>query len=163
MPKRYIHICGDSAVGKKRLIKKMIDDPTPGLREQFGIDSDFQAYGFNHPGIRPMYDYFLADKDIVVHLWQYADHGWIAHHDRESPGIDQRIYLLWLPYDDHSRYVAEDPHRKAWNPPPSPREMENRWRTRIVPLFRKLQTWGFTVEVLNASTDRYKPMAEWPG
>jgi len=146
MLSKFIHICGPSCSGKKTLVKKLLDGSTPGLRERFGIDGNFTAYGdFGDPRAERMWRFPWANDNIVLHWWQFATHGWIAHIQKAFPSIPQRIFLLWLPWELQVKAASE----REW--PTSVNDQQLHWFRKIVPMFRQLETWGFKVEVVNAS------------
>jgi hypothetical protein len=168
MPKCFYHFCGASGVGKKTIVKKLVDNSVPGLRERFGIAGELAAYGdFAHPGVKPMWQYVWAEEINVLHFWQFATHGWIAHNMRAHPGFEQRIYLVWQPYDIHSKNLAGRAERAkpgtdvhTWRP--SGNELRTIWNQQLVPLFRQIEVWGLKVEVIDAATPLCDPLPIWP-
>ncbi|HEU5116818.1 MAG TPA: hypothetical protein VFT74_09105 [Isosphaeraceae bacterium] len=147
---------------------KLTDNTVPDLRERFRIDGTFAAYGsFSHPGVRPMFQYVAAEEEIVLHSWQLATHGWIVHNDRAHPRVEQRVYLIWQPYEAHHRQVVArskeaevgtDVH--SWRPTPA--DLRDRWNKLIVPLFRQIESWGFGIEVIDVSEPLCPALPVWP-
>jgi hypothetical protein len=168
MPRRFLHFCGDSGIGKKTLFKKLVDGSAPGLRERFGIDGPLGAYAhYSHLGVKPIFQYIDAQEDIVLHNWQLATHGWIAHNMRAHPSVDQGVYLVWQPFEAHSRNLATRAERATvgsdvhgWRP--SAQQLRERWNKQFAPIFRQVESWGLKVEVIDASTELCDPVPDWP-
>jgi GTPase SAR1 family protein len=149
VPKQFIHICGASGVGKSTLMERLIENSDPRLRERFGVDGSFQAYGDSKKAKHPMY-LFFAEAPTIIHDWQYFTHAWISHFGRAYPDAKHRIFLLWRPWSITHQALKSRGSTETID------DVVRAWRE-IVPHFQQLNDWGFNVEVVDASTEYYDP------
>jgi hypothetical protein len=153
---QYISICGHSAVGKKTLIAKLLDNGQADLRERFGLGGKIEAYGLCNQ-FQPLARIFEAQEDCIIHFWQDKSHPWIECLRRTFPNDRQRVILLWRPWDIHSKdLISRNNDYK-----PTATEVESHWHDHIVPLFRGIEQTGVEFELVNASTPNYDLMP-WP-
>ena len=156
MPRQYVSFCGHSGVGKKTLMKMLVADEPPGLRERFGITGSVGAYGLPGQTI-DLGEIIRAREETVLHFWQDSRRDWIEKLRQTFPEDIHRIILLWRPWDSHSAALL------ARNTPgyrPSPADVAANWREMRMPEFRKFEADGFEVELINGET--HEPMSEWP-
>jgi GTPase SAR1 family protein len=145
MPRKIVHICGASGVGKSTLVQALIENAVPRLRERFGVEDGSQAYG-DHPSARSLTDLFFAAEPTIVHDWQYITHGWISRLARAYPDAERRIFLLWRPWSRTRQAL------KGRGSVDTKDAVIRAWRA-IASRFRQLESWGLNVEVVDASTE----------
>ena len=109
--REYIHICGDSCVGKK-VLRGKIEDDEPGIRERFGISGTFSFHGPIHDRRDATLNVLLecmlaAREDHVIHHWQVCSHPIIQKTMDAKPHSRHRIFLLWRPWKVHRRSLIE--------------------------------------------------------
>ena len=170
MKRLYLSICGDSAVGKSTLIKKLLENES-GLRERFGIDhGTVEAFGYcflgevqerNRTWAR---DIHHSVADCVLHQWQSKHHHVVAELREQNPTCEHRIVLLWRPWEQHWRDYAVKHQQNVRKHGHSIATLVKNWRAKIRQKFGESseiqKKYGIPVELVNGSTSDYERLAE---
>lgn len=168
MPHSYLSICGDSAVGKITLIKKLLADEE-NLRERFGIgEGTVDAFGVCYSQGECKRDpewtkmMHQSEKDVLLFEWQWRDHSIIGELFNSYPNDEHRIILIWRPWKEHWRDFQRK-HPQLVENGYSLNTLKEHWRGKWKPIFQKIEEDGEKpVELVNGATHEYDRMEEWP-
>jgi hypothetical protein len=152
--REYVSICGFSSVGKKTLIRKLVNGQ---LRDRFVMPGSVQAYGW---AFEPLEDIYDATADHVLYQWQIATDNLIDElHDR-FPASGHRVILVWRPWDQHlADWIATYGDEMVGQP--SIGVLTDWWRDVIIPRFRNdLAGRGWPVEIVNGASPGYERL-DW--
>jgi hypothetical protein len=159
MPAQCISVCGHSAVGKKTLIQKLLDNYPAGLRERFGLTGSIGAYGYCDL-FRPLAQSLQCQEDNLIHFWQNNNHCWIERLRVQFPCARHRVILLWRPWDVHRQAILA---RRNPCYQPTIAELKYRWHRDHKDLSNAAASLGVDVEFCIASTDDYQLTSVNPG
>lgn len=161
-----VHIAGASSSGKRTLVKQLGNIWETQLRKRFGIAGSSDRFWDDDPGTRnknyahdqthwePTSNIFISTVDHALHKWQERSHKIIEQ--LHAKGVPQRVFLLWRPVD----VMRDRNHNKAWWFPEI-EEMRNNMRY-ILRMFEPVRQLRVPIEYVNAGTDLYDRMGEYP-
>jgi hypothetical protein len=169
MPRTYLSICGDSAVGKSTLIRKLLAD-SDGLRRRFHIETGtVEAYGPCFYGDGPAWNerwreqIVVTTADVVLYQWQHKNHELIGQLYSRFPDCEHRVVLIWRPWEEHWNDYRQKHRATAERAKHSVQTLKCHWRTEIRPRFEELQNeTRIRIELVNGSSPRYDRLDHWP-
>lgn len=162
-PITYLSVCGLSSVGKKTLIRRLLQD-APGLRERFGIEKQtLAAFGY---AFLPIDEIHTTRAECALHQWQIATDSLVEELRTKQPQAEHRVVVLWRPWEQNHAdwvraYAATDPAVAS----STPASIERAWTDLILPRFHEgiPRQLGLRVELVDASTPDYRELEHWPG
>ena len=94
----YVWITGPSAIGKYTLANRLADANNAELRERLGIANPVQLIGYAQS-----FEQLAAFDNFKTGLiiWQVKQDHLIDELAERKPAAEQRIILVWRPFDQH--------------------------------------------------------------
>lgn len=94
----YVWITGPSAIGKKTLADSLADPNNADLRKRLGIGEPVQLLGYPTE-LEQLAVLDGAEMGLII--WQVKQDRLIDEIAKQMPDAEQRIILVWRPFDLH--------------------------------------------------------------
>jgi hypothetical protein len=147
-PAEFIHIVGGSGVGKKTIIRRLLNPNEHALRARLRIGHSVAAYGYSFQN--PPEAMLEAQTHQVIHQWQFRTDGLIDEAQRRFPNAHHRIVVLWRPVAEHTRDLRR--RTPEWHS--TEHSVRNEYENGVVPaVLRRERTGRYEVEWVDSSTD----------
>jgi hypothetical protein len=144
---KILYLVGQSAVGKKTLITRLMDPIETALRGKFGITGDMVAVGPSFDKIN--HKIWNLKADVVLYQWQYCNHTWVLPMYEFYKDADQKVVLLVREFDQHFADLCK--RGRGW--PTRPEQWKDDWDKKFIPNLRGLHKAGLEIEIRNGNYD----------
>ena len=155
-PEQIVSLVGPTRVGKGTLVDNLRAGRN-GVRERFGIHGSMGFYcrkaetRSGQTKFQPRHEMFQAPHpQVIVFKWQYRDENLVSVLKEAFPDARHRAIVLWRPVRDRSADLRKE--RRLWH-----RDIHGRFAPG-----KEVPCLDVEVELVDARTDDYAPLAEWP-
>ncbi len=152
----YISVCGLSAVGKKTLIRRLLQD-NDDTRQRFSVLTPVRAFGRSFDSLDNIHD---LHEGSVIHQWQWANDSLIETLMERHPKSTHRVIVLWRPFKLQYQDIL-NVYGNSWQGTLD--QLRQNWTDRIIPRFRDHipNRYGIEVELVESSTAQYPSLTNW--